>query len=124
MAQWPFRTAGINASPPTAPALAKVACAPHNGASAQRTHTCHSGTPSAFVMSARSSVAPAVGSTPWIASDPEFTNGLSVNKDGHYRASIVGSSVWNWGGSRWRTGNFTLALGKRPKAALIYRPVN
>jgi hypothetical protein len=27
MVQWPFRTVGINASSPTAPALARVACA-------------------------------------------------------------------------------------------------
>jgi hypothetical protein len=27
MVQWPFRTAGVNASSPTAPALVKIACA-------------------------------------------------------------------------------------------------
>src|SRR3984957_15085775 len=29
-------------------------------------------------------------------------------KNGHYRASIVGTAGWILGGSRWRSGNLTL----------------
>jgi hypothetical protein len=45
MAQWPFRTAGINVSCPMAPAFAKVACAQHVWGSSGVGTAGHLGTP-------------------------------------------------------------------------------